>query len=257
MTLGVDDQEALAALEFRLRTILPEEYQDCYEDVQPVSMGSAGLKYGADGNVAWNEMWATFCDLAMAGGPPHKGMLLEPGAPVEIDANSARYAQVVDEIVRGVRLVTGLAARAVPHSRMGARGLSQRHDGWMAAAGDRDGERLGSRRGLGARPSRGPRLPARERDQERRHRRRQDLPLLDGTHVARPEAGDRRSLREDGGRVAARRARERRHGRRRTRGPLSQDGRAASTRTPGLPDRVIATLAGSGWSARASERPSG
>ena len=111
MTLGVDDQEALAALEFRLRTVLPEEYQDCYDDVQPVSMGSAGLKYGSDGKVAWNEMWATFCDLAMAGGPPHKGMLLEPGTQAEIDANSGRYEQVVDEIVRGVRLVTGLAAR--------------------------------------------------------------------------------------------------------------------------------------------------
>ncbi len=112
MTLGVEDQEALAALEFRLRTVLPEEYQDCYEEVQPVSMGSAGLKYGSDGKVAWNEMWATFCDLAMAGGPPHKGMLLEPGTQAEIDANSGRYLQVVDEIVRGVRLVTGLAARA-------------------------------------------------------------------------------------------------------------------------------------------------
>jgi hypothetical protein len=112
MTLGVDDQEALTALEFRLRAILPEEYQDCYEEVQPVSMGSAGLKYGGDGKVAWNEMWATFCDLAMAGGPPHKGMLLEPGAQWEIDANTGRYQEVVDEIVRGVRLVTGLAARA-------------------------------------------------------------------------------------------------------------------------------------------------
>jgi hypothetical protein len=112
MTLGVDDPEALTALEFRLRAILPEEYQDCYEEVQPVSMGSAGLRYGADGEVAWNEMWATFCDLAMAGGPPHKGMLLEPGAQWEIDANTGRYQEVVDEIVRGVRLVTGLAARA-------------------------------------------------------------------------------------------------------------------------------------------------
>lgn len=114
MTLGVEDQEALTALEFRLRAILPEEYQDCYDEVQPVSMGSAGLKYGADGKVAWNEMWATFCDLAMAGGPPHKGTLLEPGAPAEIDANRERYLEVVDEIVRGVRLVTGLAARASP-----------------------------------------------------------------------------------------------------------------------------------------------
>ena len=91
MTLGVEDQEALAALEFRLRTVLPEEYQDCYEEVEPVPMGSAGLKYGSDGKVAWNEMWATFCDLAMAGGPPHKGTLLEPGTQAEIDAQPDRY----------------------------------------------------------------------------------------------------------------------------------------------------------------------
>ena len=44
MTLSVEDQGALEALEFRLRTILPEQYQDCYEEVLPVSMGSAGLK---------------------------------------------------------------------------------------------------------------------------------------------------------------------------------------------------------------------
>ena len=81
MTRTVVDRRALEALEVRLRAILPEEYQDDYEAVQPVSMGSAGLKYGADGKVAWNEIWATFCDLAMAGGPPHRGTLLSRGPP--------------------------------------------------------------------------------------------------------------------------------------------------------------------------------
>ena len=84
--MSVDDQGALEALEGRLKAILPAEYQDCYEDVQPVSMGSAGLKYGDDGKVAWDEIWGSFCDLAMAGGPPHKGTLLEPGSRAEIDA---------------------------------------------------------------------------------------------------------------------------------------------------------------------------
>ena len=60
----------METLEARIKTILPPQYQDCYEDVQPVSMGSAGLKYGPDGKVAWNEIWGSFCDLAMAGGPP-------------------------------------------------------------------------------------------------------------------------------------------------------------------------------------------
>jgi sirohydrochlorin cobaltochelatase len=104
----------LKTLERRLRTILPEEYKDRYEEVQPVSMGSAGLKYGDDGRVAWNEMWASFCDLAMAGGPPHKGTLLEPGRPTDIDAQPLRYQQVVEEICRGIALVFGLPAGPAP-----------------------------------------------------------------------------------------------------------------------------------------------
>ncbi len=104
------DQQTLEELEQRLRTLLPETYQDRYEDVQPVSMGSAGLKYGLDGKVAWNDMWATFCDLAMAGGPPHKGMLLEPASAGEIEASPERYASVVAEICRGVTMVTDLEA---------------------------------------------------------------------------------------------------------------------------------------------------
>jgi hypothetical protein len=102
-------------LELRLRIILPEDYHDSYEeDVQPVSMGSAGLRFDANGKVAWNEMWDTFCDLAMAGGPPHKGRLLEPALPAAIDAQPDRYVEVVEEIRRGIKMVTGLDAEAGP-----------------------------------------------------------------------------------------------------------------------------------------------
>ncbi|SFS07293.1 hypothetical protein SAMN05421771_1317 [Granulicella pectinivorans] len=106
------DEVTLAVLEARLRTILPPEYQETYEEVQPVSMGSAGLVYGSDGRVAWNEMWKSFCDLAMAGGPPHRGTLLEPGLRSEIEGQAGRYRQVVEEICRGITLVTGLEAAA-------------------------------------------------------------------------------------------------------------------------------------------------
>ena len=104
------DQAALEALDARLRTILPEEYQDTYDDVEPVSMGSAGLKYGSDGKVAWDDIWDHFCDLAMAGGPPHKGTLLEPGSREEIEAQPDRYLEVAAEICRGVTMVTELVA---------------------------------------------------------------------------------------------------------------------------------------------------
>lgn len=111
-----DTREALVALELRLKAILPEIYQDAYEDVQPISMGSASLKYGSDGRVAWDDMWGSFCDLAMAGGPPHKGSLLEPGLQADIDAQPDRYRQVTAEIGRGVSLVTGRVAERSPNS---------------------------------------------------------------------------------------------------------------------------------------------
>ncbi len=115
MTPSQQDQADLEALESRLKTILPEEYQDSYEDIEPVSMGSASLKYTSAGEVAWNEIWSTFCDLAMAGGPPHKGKLLEPGSPAEIEAQPDRYGQVLEEICRGIRMVTELPVQSSPN----------------------------------------------------------------------------------------------------------------------------------------------
>jgi sirohydrochlorin cobaltochelatase len=109
-----DDLDSFEALDARLRTLLPEEYQDSYEAMKPTPMGSAGLKYGPDGRVAWDEIWGSFCDLAMAGGPPHKGALLEAGTRVELGADPERYERVVEEICRGVVLTTGLAAEAAP-----------------------------------------------------------------------------------------------------------------------------------------------
>ena len=112
-----EDTAALEALDRRVRILLPDLYQDRYEEVQPLSMGSAGLKFGADGQVAWDQIWGSFCDLAMAGGPPHRGSLLEPATEEEVRAEPEKYQNVVAEICRGVELVTDLAAE--PSSKPG------------------------------------------------------------------------------------------------------------------------------------------
>ncbi|WP_263358952.1 hypothetical protein [Acidicapsa ligni] len=101
----------------RLQTLLPSIYRDRTDEVQPVSMGSAPLAFDVDGNVAWDRMWGSFCDLAMAGGPPHKGKLLEPGTPESILAEPTRYAKVCDEIVRGIEIAARL--QAAPSSSPG------------------------------------------------------------------------------------------------------------------------------------------
>jgi hypothetical protein len=111
-----EDLAAVMDLGAKLRILLPPEYQETYQTLEPRPMRSAGLKYGADGRVAWDEIWGSFCDLAMAGGPPHKGTLLEPGTVADIEAQPDRYQEVVEEIVRGVTMATDLPARLSPHA---------------------------------------------------------------------------------------------------------------------------------------------
>ena len=86
--------------------ILPPRYQLKTPSAAP--MGAAGLKYDSEGSPAWNEIWTDFCDLALAGGPPHRGTLLEPVSPETALANPAAYEAVISELERGLRMVTGL-----------------------------------------------------------------------------------------------------------------------------------------------------
>src|SRR5581483_6641848 len=85
----------LADLAARIAALLPPRYQD-------------GGASDGDGAVAWDRMWQGFCELALAGGPPHRDTLLEPAPRERVLAEPARYAAVVRELERGLRMVTGL-----------------------------------------------------------------------------------------------------------------------------------------------------
>ncbi len=86
---------------------LPPRYRNG-KVVSAAPMGTAPMRYTEEGQVAWNEMWTDFCDLALAGGPPHRDTLLEPVPPDEVKADLENYERVVSEIERGWRLITGL-----------------------------------------------------------------------------------------------------------------------------------------------------
>ena len=170
------------ALDTRLKTLLPEEYQESYETIEPKPMRSAGSKYDADGQVAWDEIWGSFCDLAMAGGPPHKGTLLEPGTEAEIDAQFDRYDEVAEEICRGIRHGHRPAGVRGARPWLGLRHVSRRRDGRLAGARHRHGERRRTPPRRDSRTASGAALPAREGNQERHHRHCEDVSLLAGTH---------------------------------------------------------------------------
>jgi hypothetical protein len=88
--------------------MLPRRYRNG-APVCNTPMGSAPMRYTQDGQVAWDQMWTDFCDLALAGGPPHRDTVLDPPAPDPALPQAEAYRRVVAEIERGLRLVTGLA----------------------------------------------------------------------------------------------------------------------------------------------------
>jgi len=88
--------------------MLPPRYRNG-KAVSAAPMGSAPIRYDDDGQVAWDRMWTDFCDLALAGGPPHRDVALEPVDPREAALDPDAYARVAAEIERGLRLVTGLS----------------------------------------------------------------------------------------------------------------------------------------------------
>jgi len=125
---------ALDTIDARLRILLPEQYAEKYQEMEPVPMRSAGLKYGGDGRVAWDEIWGSFCHLAMAGGPPHKGRLLEPGTPEAIAADPSAYETVTEEITRGIWMAADLPAVPGSPGWIKVQCFSQTMAEWLARA---------------------------------------------------------------------------------------------------------------------------
>lgn len=93
------------------RGFLPPRYQDSGLKVSAAPMGAAALEYDNEGNVAWDEIWTGYCELALAGGPPHRGKLLEPVSLEEIAKKPEQYEWVLQELERGLRLVTSLPTK--------------------------------------------------------------------------------------------------------------------------------------------------
>ena len=90
--------------------LLPPRYRNGAA-VSSAPMGTAPLRYDAAGRVAWNEIWDDFCDLALAGGPPHRPTPLAAPTPAEARARAADQTRVLDELERALLIVTGWPVR--------------------------------------------------------------------------------------------------------------------------------------------------
>lgn len=93
------------------RQLLPPRYHDGAPVSSAPMGGAAALVYDDDGRVAWDRIWADFCDLALAGGPPHRETMLEAPAPEAVAADPAGYDRAMAEVTRALAMVTGWNAR--------------------------------------------------------------------------------------------------------------------------------------------------
>jgi Ni2+-binding GTPase involved in maturation of urease and hydrogenase len=96
-------------------------------------MTAAPFVWRADGRPDWRAMWESFCDLALHGGPPHRGPDRALRAVAEGD-DAASTPEMIAEIRRGIWETTGLFAEAAAPGWIAVTCTSPAMAAWLAAA---------------------------------------------------------------------------------------------------------------------------
>ncbi|MGK2966505.1 MAG: hypothetical protein ACSLFM_13010 [Tepidiformaceae bacterium] len=102
---------------------------------QAATMSSADFVWRTDGRPDWSAMWEGFCELALYGGPPHRGDdTALSGAALLVEAPPAPDFDAIAEIRRGIWETTGLFAESAEPGWLAVTCSSRRMAAWMAAA---------------------------------------------------------------------------------------------------------------------------
>lgn len=127
------DADDLADLRAWMRARAQPTALTTFEPVSSAVMSAAPFVYRPDGSPDWAAMWTTFCELALYGGPPHRGeenALEEPNAA----SDESLPAELLTELQRGIFETTGLAAEAADGAWVSITCQSKRMAAWMCAA---------------------------------------------------------------------------------------------------------------------------
>ncbi len=103
----------------------------------PPALPDAGAMAAApfvwrEGRPDWGAMWTTFCDLALHGGPPHRGPEQALRAPAGPASDSS--PEMLAELERGILETTGLEAAPAGPGLIAIRCESPRMAAWLCAA---------------------------------------------------------------------------------------------------------------------------
>jgi hypothetical protein len=99
-------------------------------------MAAAPFLWRDDGRPDWASMWTTFCELALYGGPPHRGPDRALRAPAASDpaAVSAAGDEMLVEMRRGIWETTGLYAEPAASGWLAVTCDSPKMAAWLCAA---------------------------------------------------------------------------------------------------------------------------
>jgi hypothetical protein len=95
-------------------------------------MSSALFVWRSDGRPDWRAMWSSFCELALFGGPPHRGPDSALGAVVS-DRAAPAGSDAIAEIRRGIWETTGLYAEPAAPGWLAVSCESPRMAAWLCA----------------------------------------------------------------------------------------------------------------------------
>ena len=97
-------------------------------------MAAAPFVWRADGRPDWGAMWASFCDLALHGGPPHRGPARALPGPAPTDPPPSSDPDALRELRRGILETTGLIAEAASAGWLTVTCASPEMAEWLRAA---------------------------------------------------------------------------------------------------------------------------
>jgi hypothetical protein len=96
-------------------------------------MAAAPFVWRADGRPDWGNMWQGFCELALFGGPPHRGEESTLRATQEPAAHTAAESDTIAEIMRGIKETTGLDSELAEPGWLAVQCDSPKMAAWLCA----------------------------------------------------------------------------------------------------------------------------
>ena len=106
------------------------EYTPSMRPDPAAPMSAAPFLWTAEGRPDWGRMWTSFCELALYGGPPHRG----PDRALRASNGASTDGEMLAELRRGIWETTGLYAEPGPPGWLAITCESPTMAAWLCAA---------------------------------------------------------------------------------------------------------------------------